>query len=121
MVDYLPEGLKLDTSNANYWVENGTEKGMTKLVRKQEITVPAAANGAYEDYKNSREKPTFCTEISIACIVNCKKDGKILTNIAEITDYGYKKGNTYVQANTADRADIDSIQNNVFSNGYTPA
>ena len=41
LVDYLPEGLELDTSNANNWVASGTVNGMTKLVRNKQITVPA--------------------------------------------------------------------------------
>lgn len=133
IVDYIPAGMELAAGSEgwSYALENGQKvvvDGYTKIVYTGNKTVNSPGESGYEDLANKiknngvsgydqiSSEDAFWVDIPLNCRITSTVDGKILTNIAEITKYGYDN----VEASQAG-IDRDSQQNNVFSSEVTPA
>ena len=127
--DYLPEGLELiqegnngwytekDTNNQPVINADGSKTIIKTLTEKNTVKASNGATG-YEKIKNGAQisnDEKFWIDIEVECKVTSVEDGEILTNVAEISEYGYQDAQFYVKAN-ADGIDKDSEQNNVFTN-----
>ena len=126
ITDYLPKGLQyLDNDyNKNQGWQIADADGRT-IENNSQKTVKAVENGFYKLYKgilNDNEK--FWVDVNIQCEVTADINNTVLTNVAEISNYGYNKitsddngsnvQSEYVQASkgTKNTVDRDSEQAN---------
>ena len=121
ITDYLPEGLELVPDEM--WQRNDDESrnGITAISTTSslgELEIPASF-GSYGYQKLAegtlQEDEFFWKDVEIKCKVTSTTKDKILINIAEITDYGYKNGNIFNSA-VSSNVDRDSSMDNVFNN-----
>ena len=130
ITDYLPSGLEYKEDSQinkdNGWVATKNSDGTTTIKTNKiasEVINPAQGTDGftklYNAEKNNTEltgKDIFWKDVQIECKVNSVIDGKVLTNVSEITNYGYNDSDgTYVEANKKG-VDRDSEENNVFNN-----
>lgn len=124
ITDYLPQGLELAQNSTinnlyNWEVDNsynvdGVTKVKTNYLSKNtnNSNIINAFNGETLDSKY----------VEIECTVTGTQIGKVLTNVAEITNYGYYTNGVYKEAKI-EKVDIDSVQDSVLNNettlGYT--
>jgi len=127
ITDYLPNGLEFvensEINKANGWITVKNEDGTTTVkTTKLANTEIKASNGAegYKKLASGANKTDdnwvdFWQEVEIECKVksNLEKQQKIV-NVAEITNYGYMDGDSYIKAENKG-IDRDSEQDNVFN------
>ena len=130
ITDYLPEGLTFKENSQinkdNNWVATKNEDGTTTIKTNKLANELIKASNGTEKYtklyqsQNGGDKISdddiFWKDVQVECIVDSIINGKVLVNVAEITNYGYNdaEGN-YVEANI-EGVDRDSEENNVFNN-----
>ena len=109
ITDCLPAGLEFYSSEVNgknyNWEVTKNSDGTTTITTKylSETKIPARdGNTMSSDY------------VEVICKITETQEEKILTNVAEITKYGYYAGNKFIEANN-EKVDIDSIQNSLTS------
>ncbi len=81
------------------------------LAQVKYITTDYLSNEKITKLTDASSLAKNCKEVEVELTVNNDATG-ILTNIAEITNYGYMSGSKYIQANKSG-VDIDSVQDNV--------
>ena len=113
ITDYLPQGLEYkedsELNKSTGWVatknSDGTTTVKTNKLKDRELLAYTGGDTLDSDY------------VEIECNVVSKDIGKVLTNISEITEYGYYIGADYVQAiadeNGKPIVDRDSYENSV--------
>ena len=110
ITDYLPSGLEFYSSEVN-----GTDYKWN-AVKNSDGTTTVKTNylsdKCISSYKKNYLNSNF---VELKCKVSTDKQNLVLTNVSEITDYGYLVGNTYVQANKAE-VDVDSVESNINLN-----
>ena len=110
ITDYLPSGLEFYSSEVN-----GTDYKWN-AVRNSDGTTTVKTNYLSDKCISSYKKNYLSSNfVELKCKVSTDKQNHVLTNVSEITDYGYLVGNTYVQANKAE-VDVDSVESNVNLN-----
>lgn len=130
ITDYLPAGLEYiedsEINKNNGWTITKNEDGTTTVKTdklKDELILAADGSKGFAEHQLEQSKseqklePSFSKAVQIECKVKEDvQDGKLLVNVAEITNYGYndEQGN-YIEANK-DGVDIDSEEDNVFKN-----
>lgn len=127
LVDYLPEGLELKEEGKNGWYTDknidGTVKknadGSTTIRRQVEFIIkPSNGTEGYEKLASGTaivDSDKFWKDIEIECKLTSLENEKVLTNVAEISNYGYYDAeNNYIEANITD-IDLDSEEDNVFT------
>ena len=123
ITDYLPAGLEFvpteesSVNKNNGWVATKNANGTTTIKTNKEFDVkPSKARIGYSKlFKGTlSDEDVFWKDVEVECKVTSIIDGKILTNVAEISNYGYMQDGAYVQANEKGIVDIDSQNNNVF-------
>ena len=114
ITDYLPKGLEFysgDVNGVNYnWSVASGDNGTTI------ISTDYLANTCIYAYKNNTLSSAY---VEVQCKVTSNNVDEILTNVAEITDYGYYINNTYVQNQKESKLDRDSVQDSVKENAST--
>ena len=120
LVDYLPEGLELADDETKWEVDSSYNvTGITRIKTKSswnEITIPASYGSVnYQKYLDGtlQQSEKFWRDVTVKCKVTSGTHNKILTNVAEISNYGYYIGETFKNASTRNLADRDSWQNEV--------
>lgn len=83
----------------------------SELEQVKYITTDKLSNEKITKLTNGASLSTNAKQVEVDLIVKNDATG-ILTNIAEITNYGYMDGNKYIQANKSG-VDRDSVQDNV--------
>ena len=110
ITDYLPSGLEFYSSEVN-----GTDYKWN-AVKNSDGTTTVKTNylsdKCISSYKKNYLNSNF---VELKCKVSTDKQNHVLTNVSEITDYGYLVGDTYVQANKAE-VDVDSVESNINLN-----
>ena len=113
ITDYLPEGLEYrvdsELNQLNGWTatknSDGTTTVKTNKLKNRELLAYTGGNTLDSDF------------VEIECNVVSENIGKVLTNISEITEYGYYIGTDYIQAiadeNGNPIVDRDSYQDSV--------
>lgn len=123
ITDYLPEGLEfLEDENNDIWMvdNNKSQEGITAISRKSgvgEIEIPASYGSiGYKKLADGtlQDEELFWKDLEIKCRVTSTTKDTLLINVAELTNYGYKLGNSFVSANS-NNVDRDSIKENVFN------
>ena len=110
ITDYLPSGLEFYSSEVN-----GTDYKWN-AVKNSDGTTTVKTNYLSDKCISSYKKNYLSSNfVELKCKVSTDKQNHVLTNVSEITDYGYLVGNTYVQANKAE-VDVDSVESNVNLN-----
>ena len=110
ITDYLPNGLEFYSSEVN-----GTDYKWN-AVKNSDGTTTVKTNYLSDKCISSYKKNYLSSNfVELKCIVSTDKQNHVLTNVSEITDYGYLVGNTYVQANKAE-VDVDSVESNINLN-----
>ena len=112
ITDYLPKGLEFYSSEVDgedyMWRAKKNDDGTSTILTRYLYTEQIDAYTTKE--LNSKS-------VKVKCKVTSDEAGKILTNVAEITSYGYYVGNVLIEDNyvAADKVevDVDSIQNNI--------
>ena len=112
ITDYLPKGLEFYSSEVDgedyMWRAKKNDDGTSTILTRYLYTEQIDAYTTKE--LNSKS-------VKVKCKVTSDETGKILTNVAEITSYGYYVGNVLIEDNyvSADKGevDVDSIQNNI--------
>ena len=119
ITDYLPEGLELvpvEESEINREYGWQVEPGNSQIVKcKKEVSINNG-HGNWGILRQSLKYHDNSEDFEIECRVSetNKKNGQPLVNVAEITNYGYMNGDTYIKAEDEGK-DVDSEQKNVFS------
>ena len=110
ITDYLPSGLEFYSSEVN-----GTDYKWN-AVKNSDGTTTVKTNYLSDKCISSYKKNYLSSNfVELKCKVSTDKQNLVLTNVSEITDYGYLVGNTYVQANKAE-VDVDSVESNINLN-----
>ena len=110
ITDYLPSGLEFYSSEVN-----GTDYKWN-AVKNSDGTTTVKTNYLSDKCISSYKKNYLSSNfVELKCKVSTDKQNHVLTNVSEITDYGYLVGNTYVQANKAE-VDVDSVESNINLN-----
>ena len=118
ITDYLPNGLAFWSSNVNgvdyNWKVTHNDDGTTT------ITTDYLANEKINAITNSTMDSKF---VEVKCRVvdpeiEINQSEVILTNVAEITKYGYYAGNSFVEANK-EKVDRDSVQKTISTEANT--
>ena len=110
ITDYLPSGLEFYSSEVN-----GTDYKWN-AVKNSDSTTTVKTNYLSDKCISSYKKNYLSSNfVELKCKVSTDKQNHVLTNVSEITDYGYLVGNTYVQANKAE-VDVDSVESNINLN-----
>ena len=114
ITDYLPKGLEFYSGNVNgvnyNWSVASGDNGTTI------ISTDYLANTCIYAYENNTLSSAY---VEVQCKVTSNNVNEILTNVAEITDYGYYINNTYVQNQKESKLDRDSVQDSVKENAST--
>lgn len=121
VTDYLPKGLKLVNgySNNDYSYSSNTNTDGSSTItitpKAGQKEVNAGGTSIYANYVKGDQPNEFWIDIPIQCEVTSNINGTVLTNVAEITNYGYidNDGN-YQQAEKNTSVDSDSQGGNVF-------
>ena len=100
VTDYLPNGLEFINDN-NGWSATDGDNGTTILKYNTEFNIAPSNRFSLTDGE-------FYKDITVRCRVKSVINNKRLTNVAEISNYGWKNGNTYVKADNTDSIDTDS-------------
>ena len=110
ITDYLPNGLEFYSSEVN-----GTDYKWN-AVKNSDGTTTVKTNYLSDKCISSYKKNYLSSNfVELKCKVSTDEQNHVLTNVSEITDYGYLVGNTYVQANKAE-VDVDSVESNINLN-----
>ena len=123
ITDYLPQGLEYISDseiNSTYKWNAETVNGITKLTTTYLAGKTIKASNKEEGYNKlvnnqiTDSSQEFWRDVELECKVTSKISDEILTNVAEITKYGYldKSVAEIVEISK----DIDSNKDNVFNN-----
>ena len=127
ITDYLPNGMELLISEtvSNYGINNYVSKQVNILdynsynkstnIVKFKYGSSSSHGKKLTKYSGEDELDSY-TQYVECKVTNDVKQGQLLTNVSEITKYGYVDyQGKYIEANKAE-VDIDSEENNVFKN-----
>ena len=123
ITDYLPSGLEFleesQINKTNGWTATKNEDGTTTVKTNSLENSEIKASNGYEHYAEAAMKllsdeDIFWKDVQIECEVTSTENNKILTNVAEITNYGYMDEENYIEADKQD-VDLDSEEDNVFN------
>ena len=127
IIDHLPDGLEFvpteqsEINRDNGWQVDPSDNSIVKTNKLQNdvITAMNGSSGVVRlsaRFKGIDDTRPYYRDVKIECKVSESGSNSIknLTNVSEISDYGYKVGNSYIEANHSG-VDRDSTENNVFS------
>ena len=107
ITDYLPAGLEFYSSEVNgvdyNWNVTKNEDGTTVITTDylQNERINAISQTALDS-----------KYVEVKCKVTSEEDSKILSNVAEITNYGYYIGDNYIDA-SKENVDRDSVEKSI--------
>ena len=122
ITDYLPDGMELLTSEAstNYGFRNWANGSLNIYTYDKSTNSVKFKYSSSSSYGKKLDKYVGGDDLSsfseyVECkVTNDVKQGQLLTNVAEISQYGYIDFNgTYIEANKTG-VDIDSEEDNIF-------